>query len=428
MSEEENGLARLSEEVHRLKFTLDHAGAYVFTKDIEGRYTYANDMVCELFGQRLERVIGCTDEKFFDLDISDELRQNDLRVMQNGERVENEERNIIAETGEERFYWSVKIPIRNSDGVITGLCGISTDITERRRLESELAEQKNLLSLVLENMDAFVYMKDRKRRYRYVNEKVANLYKRPVEDIVGQLEEELLPEAAERFAELDNAVIKTGKKVSGEEVFRRPDGEVSYYWSIKMPIFKDGDVDGLIGISTDITEVILLKNEFRDLARIDNLTGVLTRGFLLDYAEKELARTSRREARLAILLIDIDRFKQVNDTYGHAFGDECMIAVVGECKKQLRESDAMGRLGGDEYIVVINDVDEMGMAASAERFLQAVRGLSFTAPNGNIISPTISIGAVLSKPSSTIDQLIADADIALYKVKESGRNNWQAHS
>lgn len=424
MSKDERDSAQLSEENHRLRFTLEHVGAYVFTKDTEGRYTYANDMVCELFGQRFERVIGCTDEKFFDLTLSDELRQNDLRVLNHGEKIENEERNIIAETGEERFYWSVKVPIRDQQGKVTGLCGISTDITERRALERELEEQKNLFSLVLENMDAFVYMKDRQRRYLYVNEKVANLYQLPVDAIVGQLEEELFPREAAEFAELDQAVINKGEKVAGEEVVYGPDGKASYFWSIKMPLIKRGRVEGLIGFSTDITEVIELKNKFHKLARVDNLTGILTRGFLIDYAEQELKRAQRRKTRLSVILIDIDNLKQINDTYGHTFGDKYIVTIVDACKQTLRESDIMGRLGGDEFTVVIGDVDAAGMAAAAERFQSAVNATTIQAPDGSNLSPSISIGATLSVESSTIDSLIAEADIALYKAKEKGRGCW----
>ncbi len=422
MTDKKTDLDSLSEEVQRLRFTLDHVGAYVFTKDTCGRYTFANDMVCELFGQNLDSIIGSTDEAFFDLSISDELRQNDLRVLRHGERIENEERNIIAETGEERFYWTVKVPIHDHQHQIIGLCGISTDITERRCLEKELAEQKNLLSLVLENMDAFVYMKDKQRRYLYVNEKVTQLYGRPIEEIVGQKEEELLPKAvAEKFAEMDDTVFRTGQKITGEEVVHGLDGEVSHYWSIKMPLFKNGQIDGLIGISTDITEVIRLKNKFHELARIDSLTGVLTRGFLIDYANKELQRAKRKRSGMAILLIDIDEFKEINDSYGHAFGDTYLVAVVGACQKMLRDTDLMGRFGGDEFTIVLDEISAKGMINAAERLLHSVAEISLKAPDGSTVTPSISIGAARSNPNSTLDSLLAEADTALYQAKEEGK-------
>ncbi|QZA78687.1 diguanylate cyclase [Deefgea tanakiae] len=416
----------LGAEINHLRFTLDHVGAYVFTKDLEGRYTFANEMVCDLFGQHLDDVIGFTDEKFFDLTISDELRKNDLSVLKDGNHIEQVERNIIATTGEERIFWTVKRPICGADGKVTGLCGISTDITERLQLERDLEEQKKQLSQVLENMDAYVYIKDREGRYLYANENLARLYSKPVNEIVGTLEQDLLtPETSERLAAMDKAVFDGGCKVTGEEIVSDVNGKEIFCWSIKIPLFKDGKADRLIGISTDITDIILLKNKYQNLARIDTLTGVLTRGFLIEQAESILLRTQRREARLAVLLIDIDHFKAINDSYGHAFGDTYIISIVNACQKTLRESDIIGRFGGDEFIIVIDEADEDGLTIAAERFLASLRDSILTAPDGKKLKLSVSIGAALSDQSSTFEELMARADHALYQAKKAGRGCWR---
>ncbi len=412
-------LNRLSDELHRLRQILDLVGAYVFTKDTAGRYTYANAMVCTLFADTLEEVLGKTDENFFDLTISDDLRRNDLRVLQHGERIETEERNIIAATGEERIYWAVKQPIRDAAGNIIGLCGISTDITERRHLENELEQQKNLLSVVLENVDAFVYMKDRDRRYRYVNGRTADLYGMKAEDVVGRNPEDLLPRATTMNTSiLDRQVLQSGEKASGEELIEAPDGRAMHCWSTKIPLFRDGEIDGLIGFSTDITELVKLKNRFYELARTDTLTGVLTRRFLIDHAESILKRTQRRNGRMALLMIDLDRFKEINDAYGHAFGDAYLVAVVEACRTTLRDGDLMGRLGGDEFVIVLDDIDDAGLRAVAGRFRNAVRAGSVSAPDGAILHPSISIGTAISDHASTLDSLLVAADAALYRDKD----------
>lgn len=416
-------LDSFSDEIHRLRQILDLVGAYVYTKDTAGRYTYANAMVCALFADTLDEVLGKTDENFFDLSVSDDLRQNDLRVLKYGERIEKEERNIIAATGEERIYWAVKQPIRDAAGTIVGLCGISTDITERRHLETELERQKNLLSVVLENVDAFVYMKDRDRRYRYVNGRTAELYRMKAEDIVGRNAEDLLPrETTMNTSILDRQVFQSGEKASGEELIQAPDGREMHCWSTKIPLFRNGEIDGLIGFSTDITELVKLKNQFYELARIDTLTGVLTRRFLLDHAETILKRTQRRNGRMALLMIDLDRFKEINDTYGHAFGDAYLVAVVEACRTTLRDGDLMGRLGGDEFVIVLDDIDDTGLRAVAARFRNAVRAGVVSAPDGTTLHPSISVGTAISDPASTVDSLLVAADAALYREKNDGRD------
>ncbi|BAP88288.1 diguanylate cyclase/phosphodiesterase [Burkholderiales bacterium GJ-E10] len=146
---------------------------------------------------------------------------------------------------------------------------------------------------------------------------------------------------------------------------------------------------------------------------------MLTRRFLLDHAETILKRTQRRTARIALLMIDLDRFKEINDAYGHAFGDAYLVTVVEACRKTLRDGDLMGRLGGDEFVIVLDDIDDVGLQAVAGRFRNAVRAGAISAPDGTILHPSISVGTALSDPASTVDSLLVAADAALYREKES---------
>jgi PAS domain S-box-containing protein len=128
---------------------LDNVGAYIYIKDPEYRYTYANGAVCRLFGVEREQIVGRTDDVFFDAATSRNLRDNDRRVIEGGERIQLEENNVDVRTGETHSYISIKLPLRRDDGSIYALCGISTDITERKRAEQELQRHRqNLESLV----------------------------------------------------------------------------------------------------------------------------------------------------------------------------------------------------------------------------------------------------------------------------------------
>ena len=109
---------------------LDALDIAVYSKDTEGRYTYANRMVCELFGAPLSEIVGLDDSAFFDLEEADDLRVNDREVMESGVAVSREERDVVKATGEERVYWTVKAPITDASGAVVGLAGVSIDVTE----------------------------------------------------------------------------------------------------------------------------------------------------------------------------------------------------------------------------------------------------------------------------------------------------------
>lgn len=415
----------LNEKILGLQTTLDHVEAYVFTKDAEGRYTYANRGVCDLFGCPLDEIIGFTDEKFFDLSVYQELRENDRRVIEHGELVKSEETNVIAATGERRIYWTVKSPLRDAEGVVVGLCGISTDITERLNLQKQVQEQKQLLDTVLDNIDAYVYMKDRDRRYLYANPSTAVLLGCDRESLIGKLDSDLMPqEVADRFDAMDRQVLDGGKKVSGEETFTPPGEETRYYWSTKIPLVRNGEVEAYVGISSDITEVIRLKERFKMLSITDHLTGLSNRRYFQERGKVEFQRSKRYKQPLSLMMLDIDHFKKVNDGYGHAAGDEVLVRLAGILAEDLREVDLLGRLGGEEFGVLLPNTGVREAFTLAERIRKAVAEKTVEIADGAIrLSFTISIGvAEMTDDMASLDQLISKADEALYEAKKTGRN------
>jgi PAS domain S-box-containing protein len=121
---------------------IDQIGSYIYTKDKEGCYTYANRLVQELFGASYDKIVGRDDSAFFNLEIANELKCNDARVINHGETLEREERTVVKSTGEERIFWSVKKPLHNNQGEIVGMCGISTDITASKVMEKVLQSKE----------------------------------------------------------------------------------------------------------------------------------------------------------------------------------------------------------------------------------------------------------------------------------------------
>ncbi len=151
----------------------------------------------------------------------------------------------------------------------------------------------------------------------------------------------------------------------------------------------------------------------------DPLTGILNRRAFFDLAENQMHLGMRHDIRIALLMIDFDRFKSINDEFGHRAGDQVLIEGVKRMESALRDSDLLARYGGEEFIALLSYADNP--TDVAERVRQTVSDLSVTTANGNI-NPTVSVGTVTWQKGETLEQLIERADVALYQAKNSGRD------
>ncbi len=265
---------KLRERIRQLEATLDSIGAYVYTKDVEGRYTFANKKVCDFFGLPQKEVLGKKDDSFFDLEKSNELTNYDKRVLLEGEHIEAEESDYIKKEDRIRTFWVVKTPIYDETGKITGMCGISTDISERLRMERELKNFNSLLNSILHNAPSMIFMKDFNLKYTYVNHNFTRFFGMKQEEIIGKRDTDFMtPEIAAGVNSIDREVLTTGKKLSGEEILYGANGLASYYWYTKIPLIKNGVPYAIVGISYDVTDRTLLRRQLED--QNEELTSLL---------------------------------------------------------------------------------------------------------------------------------------------------------
>lgn len=421
---------------------LDNLGAYVYCKDKNYKYTYANQLVCELFDCQLEDMIGEDDCKFFGEETGRYIQEDcDKDVIEKGIAIKQEEYSYLPRFDEYRHYLSIKKPLRDSDGCLDGLFGISIDITEQKNLQKKNRENEQKLSTILDNAGAYIFIKDQQCRFKYVNRRTAELFQLKNEQIIGKTNEQLLGDIqGEEFSRTDRVVFDTQEKVACIETFETPD-KVFYYWTVKIPLKNEkGVIDSFIGISTDITDQKILENELRlanrelnkkvcEITQLkdelhiqasrDVLTGLYNRRY---FEQKSTPIFSRREKSFALLMIDVDHFKNVNDSYGHAKGDDVLQFLAQVLKQECRRDDLVCRYGGEEFLVLLTESSTSDALKKADNMRQRFSLLgSQSFPE--ITSLSISVGvAVALIHGGTFFELYQAADKAMYNAKKQGRN------
>ncbi|WP_232771179.1 sensor domain-containing diguanylate cyclase [Colwellia sp. 75C3] len=403
---------------------LNSIDSFIYTKDLSGKYTYANQAVLDLFEKSLTEVVGFDDSHFFDLALSKQLQINDRLVMDQALRVESEESNFIKAKNEMHIFKVVKKPLYNCDGIVDGMCGISTDITAEKKLQEQVNEQSYLLDTMLNNIDAHIYVKDSERTFLYINSRVAELFGDKAENIIGKKDTEVLPEeVAEHFYQSDKQVFETNKKQVIEETTENDEGGTCHYISTKVPFNRPDKLPALIGFSTDVTELFKLKEEFKKLANTDPLTNLYNRRFFTEQSGKEYQRAKRYSLSMTLISIDIDHFKSINDQYGHPAGDQVLIEVAKQLQENLRQTDILARIGGEEFSILLPETSPQSAMAFAERIREEQSKLTIIGDWQGEITLSVSIGvSSFLATDEAFDDLFSRADKALYQAKNSGRN------
>ncbi|MGH3422102.1 MAG: putative bifunctional diguanylate cyclase/phosphodiesterase, partial [Streptosporangiaceae bacterium] len=206
----------------------------------------------------------------------------------------------------------------------------------------------------------------------------------------------------------------------------RPDGTRVEFDVTVSDLRRDDRVGGMLLTLRDVTEQCALERELKHRAFHDALTGLPNRLLFQDRATHALARQQRSESAVAVLVVDLDDFSAVNDTMGHAVGDELLVAAAGRLSALARESDTTARLGADEFALLIDDAaDDHAVRALAERIVQA-----FTAPfqliGGSVVT-TASVGTATTEDSADAGDLVRHADLALYAAKSAGKRQWRRY-
>jgi diguanylate cyclase (GGDEF)-like protein/PAS domain S-box-containing protein len=305
----------------------------------------------------------------------------------------------------------------------------------RRRLTKEaerLRAGREELATILDSVDACIYVKSADLRYQYVNRKTVQSIGLPADSILGKTDFELFD--ANMAADLrfnDQRVFQQGEKVVAEEGHVLATGDtIRTYLSIKLPLHAaDGSIHALCGISTDVTEYRDIQESKYRLTYYDPLTGLPNRRLLLDRLGMVVKGTRRSERYAALLFIDLDDFKVVNETQGLYSGDRLLSRVAQCLEEVVRESDTLARLGADEFVLLIHDLglDVEQAAHAAERVAEKLLGQVVNARVEDdqlpVLPITASIGITLfADGDANVEAAMRQADIALQQAKAAGGN------
>ncbi len=410
----------LREKESHLRTLVDTLPDLVWLKDKEGVYISCNRKFERFFGAQEHQIVGRTDYDFVDPELSDFFRANDLAAMAAGRSCTNEEEITYADDGHVELVETIKTPMVDSNGKLIGVLGVGRDITLRRQNEQEV----RLLKQALEQSPVAVILMDSSCRVTYVNSAYTRHSGYDPEMILGDTPAFMFDDNGVIAKPIQDA-ISAGQSWSGEISSQSREGAVVWEYLIVSPVQDDdGTLTHYLAVMEDITLRKRQEDRLWFQAHYDALTGLPNRMLVLDRLQQMIKEADRTQEQIAVLFLDMDDFKKINDSMGHDVGDKALREAARRLRAAVRAGDTVGRLGGDEFIVLANRMNSAdGVPVIASHILQG-----FQEPfnlDGRAISLTASVGVALyPDDGQTPSELLKNADSAMYVAKEKGRDRF----
>jgi len=300
---------------------------------------------------------------------------------------------------------------------------------ERRHNEKELKNNINFLQSLLNAIPSPIFYKNTNGLYLGCNKSLEDCVGKDKYEIVGRHVNQLAPrDWAATCDRTDKELIETGTLRPYESTVVFADGsERDVIFSKAVFSDSDDNIAGIIGIITDITARRQAEQKIEKLAYYDVLTDLPNRQLLKERLSLLIEHSIRNSENFALLFIDLDRFKNINDTLGHSIGDDLLKHVSKLLKDQVRSCDTVARLGGDEFVVILTNIRDMNVSKISEKLLKSMSKPMFV--KGHEIFTSLSIGiSVFPNDGYDPETLLKNADVAMYQAKDLGRNNFQFYS
>ncbi|HWU82867.1 MAG TPA: diguanylate cyclase, partial [Methylophilaceae bacterium] len=315
--------------------------------------------------------------------------------------------------------------------VVIAICGIRNYQTRRIQYEKMVKETKAALQVsednyrvIVENTSELIIKVDPEGFYTYVNPAFCALYNATAEQLIGRhYSQDVFQEDLPLVKEFLEKLMQPPYEVNFVHRENTVYGVRFLEWRGRAIRDEAGKLKELVGVARDVTERMESMGRLQQQAQTDYLTSLANRRHFMEQGQIELERAKRYNKPLSIFMIDIDYFKKINDTYGHKFGDYVLQTLAGTLRETLRLIDLIGRIGGEEFAVLLPETGLREAAEVAERLRDRVARTNVPREEGMPINFTISIGVcALKDKDTTLDVLLSQADAAMYEAKQSGRN------
>lgn len=397
----------------------------VWLKDQHGVFLKANPEFMKMYNFTEASLLGKSDFELMGAAKAQVFHDQDRQAIAANAAVRFEEW-LLAADGQTRFFETIKTPVRDEAGELIGVLGVSRDITERQRAEQQL----RIAAIAFQSQEA-IAVTDSRCVILDINRSFTSMTGYTAEEAIGQTPRLLASgrHDAAFYAAMWHTVTTQGSW-DGEVWNRRKNGDIyPVHLTITAVRNAHGEVTHYVGASTDITLSKLAEDEIKNLAFYDTLTQLPNRRLLLDRLGHALSASQRNGQSGAVLFLDLDSFKSLNDTLGHDVGDLLLQQVALRLQACVRESDTVARLGGDEFVVLLEGLSgpEIDLAAQVEATANKMLQM-LSAPyqlGTRSCHSSSSIGITLfgrTQAGAGVEDLLKQADIAMYQAKSAGRN------
>lgn len=414
-------LSRLAENI------IANAGVGMYIVQ-SGKFVYVSDLYQKITGYGEKELIGAYSLDYIYPDDKENVRRKAIKCLKEDFCKPYEYRFI---TKNQKIIWVLETvsPITYKGEKAT--LGSFIDITERKKADASLRQSEEKYRTILENIQEGYFEVDLAGNFTFFNESVCRIIGYDKEEMLGMNNRMFTrDETAQKVYQAFNRVYRTGQptKEFDWQIVRK-DGSKRYI-EASVSLRKDlsGQAVGFKGIIRDITERKEMDDQLNYIATHDSLTGLPNRMLFMDRLQIAMAQSKRNKNKLAVMMLDLDHFKNVNDTLGHMVGDRLLKEVGSRLTSILRQNDTVARLGGDEFVVLLSDLARVEYAAGVAKVILKSLQKPFMCSDNKII-PNASIGiAVYPDDCDDEESLLKKSDMAMYTVKSHGRNGYQFFS